>query len=105
MTDSISSTQRGSARRRGRGSKGHSVSATILGYVQGIPVVPVTVERTRTVHLLHLAVCPYCGRPHVHGGGPPEGDPRDYEGHRVSHCLRPVPGDRGYLLVVTEEVQ
>ena len=73
--------------------------------MDGIPIVPVTVERTRTVHLLHVAACPYCGRPHVHGGGLPDEDPRDFEGHRASHCLKPVSGDRGYFLIVTEEAQ
>ena len=105
MTDSIRSKKKGSARRPGRGSRGRSVSATILGYVDGIPIVPVTVERTRTVHLLHVAACPYCGRPHVHGGGRPDQNPRDFEGYRAAHCLDPVPRDRGYMLVVTEEAQ
>ena len=102
MTDSIRSKERGSVRRPGRGSRGRSVSATILGYVDGIPIVPVTVERTRSVHLLHVAACPYCGRPHVHVELARRG--HDH-GHRASHCLKPVSGDRGYFLIVTEEAQ
>ncbi len=105
MTNSVSSRERGSARRRGGGFRGRSVSATDLGYVDGIPVVPVTVERTRMLHLLHLAACPYCGQPHIHGGGLADQDPREFEGHRITHCLKRVPGDRGYVLIVTEEVR
>lgn len=82
---------------------GRSTSATVLGYVDGIPIVPVRVKRTRDVNLLYLATCPYCGRQHVHGGGRPDQNPRDFEGHRLSHCLQQVPGDRGYMLIVTDD--
>ena len=33
-----------------------------------------------------IPVCPYCGRKHLHGGGPFDGNPRDFLGARMSHC-------------------
>lgn len=45
--------------------------------------------------------CPYCQKQHTHGGGPRSGNPREYLGHRVSHCaLRP---GRDYVLVELKE--
>ena len=96
---------------RNRRGSGHTGSVTILGYDQGIPIVPVTVRRvvpviTRrfmSVVELYLAACPYCGKPHIHGGGTPDEDPHKYEGHRGSHCLKKVTGDRGYILRIVDE--
>lgn len=75
----------------------------VLGYDNGIPIVPVNVERGRKVHLLRLAACPLCGRPHVHGGGYLGKDPHDFEGHRTSHCPMRIPGDRGYILRIVDD--
>lgn len=74
----------------------------ILDYEDGSPIVPVTVQRTGTVYLLHLAACPFCGRPHVHGGGPLDEDPCGYEGHRRFHCSEAAPGRGGYILRIVE---
>jgi hypothetical protein len=91
------------------------VPGPVLGYEDGIPIVPVTVKRVpngyrRQVTLLKLAVCPYCGRPHTHGAGSPETDPHDDEGHRLSHCVDThVPPERrrdmnrGYILRIVGE--
>jgi hypothetical protein len=32
--------------------------------------------------------CPHCGKKHYHGAGPRGGDPREYLGHRSSHCAK-----------------
>ncbi|MEX2531435.1 MAG: hypothetical protein WD960_11735 [Gemmatimonadota bacterium] len=46
---------------------------------------------------LRIDSCPYCGRPHTHGAGPP-GSPVGYgDGHRVAHCLGSN-ADPGYTL-------
>lgn len=46
--------------------------------------------------------CPYCKKQHTHGGGPRSGDPREYLGHRLSHCAsRSERAD--YVLVELEE--
>jgi hypothetical protein len=74
----------------------------VLGYYNGIPIVPVSVERGRQANLLRLAACPLCGRPHVHGGGPLGRDPREFQGHRTSHCPMPIPNDRGYILRIVD---
>lgn len=45
--------------------------------------------------------CPYCGRPHTHGGGGPGvTDRTEFYGHRLAHCsdVRVPPGT-GYILV------
>jgi hypothetical protein len=42
--------------------------------------------------------CSLCGRPHVHGGGPVESDPRRSLGHRVAHCWTRGLNVSGYLL-------
>lgn len=78
-------------------------SVTPLHSEDAIPVVLVTVERRRQVNLFHLTACPYCGRRHVHGAGLPTEDPRDFQGHRVSHCSTKVSGDRGYILRIADE--
>ncbi len=41
--------------------------------------------------------CPYCGKKHTHGA--PQRPSGRHQGHRVSHCLRKKPQDRGYILV------
>jgi hypothetical protein len=41
--------------------------------------------------------CPYCGRPHGHGGGGLDGDPRRLLTHRVADCG----AVGGYVLVET----
>ncbi len=66
----------------------------VLGFEHGLPVVPVRVVYTHELRrghydLLILAECPYCGQQHMHGGGEPGTDPRDFEGHRGSHCVPP----------------
>lgn len=43
--------------------------------------------------------CPYCGKTHTHGAVSVNVDSGKYRGHRVSHCLRKSPQDRGYILV------
>jgi hypothetical protein len=70
----------------------------ILGYEGRYPIVPVSVQRHRKGNLFHLAACPYCGEPHVHGAGDFGDDPRDHAYHRGSHCVEPVPNDVGYIL-------
>jgi hypothetical protein len=82
----------------------------VLGYQDGIPIVPVTVEFGIPWGLLRLAACPYCGRPHVHGGPRPGQDPHECEGHRVADCVsKHVPEDRqgdvnrGYILRIVED--
>jgi hypothetical protein len=103
------SSGRFSRKRRYRPRLDRAAQATILGYEQGVPVVPVVVRRFRTGVTLYLAVCPYCGWPHNHGGGRPHENPHDYEFHRNSHCVedrrveKEVPGDRGYILRIVGE--
>ncbi len=80
-----------------------SSSITPLVDEDGIPIVPVTIVRHRKGNLLHVASCPYCGRPHVHGGGRGDQDPRDFQGHRVSHCRMPGVRSRGYVLRIVAE--
>jgi hypothetical protein len=48
-----------------------------------------------------VSKCPLCGKRHVHGGGPLDGDPHDRLGHRAAHC---VTGDThgGYVLKAVE---
>jgi hypothetical protein len=74
----------------------------VLGYYKGIPIAPVTVEEGEQNHLLRLAACPLCGRPHVHGGGRLGKDPRHFQGHRTSHCPMRIPNDRGYILRIVD---
>lgn len=50
---------------------------------QEIPDVPVLVERRGHIWLLHIDECPFCGEPHMHGGG--DGKKPD-AGYRRSHC-------------------
>lgn len=54
------------------------------------------------VFLWVVKCCPHCGKTHVHGGGPGDGDPRRLLTHRVAHC---VEGEcfLGYDLVEREE--
>jgi hypothetical protein len=59
----------------------------IIGYDNGIPVVPCTRDRRGNAHL-H---CPFCGRLHSHGIG---------DGGRLSHCLE---DSRPYSLATGEE--
>lgn len=65
----------------------------------GIPVVPATLVRTRPGHpgLLVVSHCVHCGSRHVHGEG-------GGYGHRVAHCVRKSPDNRGYVLVPAVEV-
>lgn len=47
--------------------------------------------------------CPYCARPHVHGGGGASDDPRDFLGHRDAACrpsdlLPNMDNSPGYIL-------
>ncbi len=75
----------------------HPASGPVLGYTEdGFPIVPVTIEHHPKGSVLRLAACPFCGRPHEHGG--PHDNPSYSEGHRISHCLTSAPGDRGYIL-------
>lgn len=75
----------------------------VLGYENGIPIVPVTVERGPKAQLFRLAACPYCGRSHIHGGGALGRDPHDLEGHRLSHCQCKCPANRGYILRIGDD--
>ena len=43
--------------------------------------------------------CPYCGRRHIHGGGPLDGDPRAVIGARVAHCRN----NRGREYLLSEQ--
>ncbi len=88
-------------RRRARKRAGPLPPGPVLGHLGGIPIVPVTVRRYYWGTQFVLAACPYCGAEHLHGGGDPGDDPHDHEGHRLSHCVRRVPGDRGYILRIT----
>jgi hypothetical protein len=54
--------------------------------------------RGRQVWLWVIDICPICGQPHQHGGGPLDGNPRTLLGHRVPHC---VPRWRGSRVVWT----
>ena len=89
-------------RRSGRRAR---APGPVLGYQDGIPLVPVTVERGRDRGRpyigLHIAACPHCGWPHMHGAGTE--DLRGFAEHRVSHCMSPWSGNRGYILFVTEQ--
>ena len=76
--------------------------------VDGAPVVFATARRGREFWNLEFD-CPWCprkrsGRPktHFHGGGPIAGDPRDFSGHRASHCI--APGAPGSYFVLVREV-
>lgn len=75
----------------------------VFDYENGVPVVPVTARQYRGQWSLHLAACPYCGEPHLHGGGMAYEHPQDHAGHRASHCLEPVSGDVGYILRIVED--
>jgi hypothetical protein len=46
----------------------------------------VTLGKCRECYLWIIVKCPYCGKKHTHGGGPLDGDPREYLGDRVPHC-------------------
>ena len=88
----------------------HAVRSTrrspglILGYEGRYPVVPVTVKRFRNkTTLLKIGACPYCGLPHIHGGGDVGEEPREYQGHRGSHCVERVANDVGYVLRIGAE--
>lgn len=74
---------------------------TVIEWQNGIPVVDASVERYRRQYLLYVA-CPYCGERHQHGGGSIVEDPRENAGHRLSHCVRQRPGDRGYIIRVPD---
>ena len=84
-------------------SRKRLVPGPILGYEDGHPVVPVTLERHPKGNLLHLEACPYCGWSHIHGGGGPGKDPRDYEGPRAPHCDGRAPGAPDYILRIVGE--
>jgi len=68
---------------------------------EGYPIARGHIVRTSDCYLWR-GRCPLCGKRHVHGLGPLAGDPKDYLGHRVSHCLQPHPHDRGYILALDE---
>lgn len=46
-----------------------------------------------------VARCPFCGKRHWHGAGPPGVDPREFLGSRVSHCCGKAHCDDVYVLV------
>ncbi len=48
-----------------------------------IPIVTPRLVRGQTNWGLIVDRCPHCGRRHVHGGGPVDGD---HDGHRASDC-------------------
>jgi hypothetical protein len=82
----------------------------VLGYEDERPIVPVTIGREPRVTLFLLAACPFCGRPHIHGGRRPEEDPRRYQGHRPARCVPDVVRperrramERGYILRIVGE--
>lgn len=52
-----------------------------------------------------VARCPFCGKRHWHGAGPPDGDPREFLGSRVSHCSGDAYGGDIYILVEEEGAQ
>ena len=79
---------------------GHPLPA-VTEWQDGIPVVCASVEQYRRQYLLYIT-CPYCGERHQHGGGSMAEDPRENAGHRLSHCVRSVAGDRGYILRVPD---
>lgn len=43
-------------------------------------------SRGRDCWVWTVPECPFCGAQHEHGGGPLDGDPRQFLGHRVAHC-------------------
>ena len=49
-----------------------------------------------------VARCPFCGKRHCHGAGPPDGDPREFLGSRLSHCVGDARGGDIYVLVEEE---
>ena len=85
-------------------STGWTPKGPVLRYEDGIPVVPIVASRNPgEKDSLILQACPYCGEQHLHGAGGPGKHAKGSAGHRVSHCLKEVPGDRGYLLEVVAE--
>jgi hypothetical protein len=58
------------------------------------PALVVLVEFEGT-YLWKVQECPHCGGKHTHGGGSVEyGRPREFLGHRATHC-----GGDGYQLI------
>jgi|GEM_PF-5324537 len=61
------------------------------------PTVTATAHRHRDrIWTLTIARCPYCGKPHYHGGG--DGDTPSF-GHRGAHCINHSNNSRGYILI------
>jgi ribosomal protein L44E len=68
--------------------------AYLLGHDdEGFPLVKARLNKTNTgLELTFL--CPFCGRKHIHAGGP---------GNRIAHCYPPeLAPIRGYVLVVED---
>ena len=61
-----------------------------------IPSAPAILQRGRECWLWIVPSCPFCGKRHTHGGGPLDGDPREYLGGRASHCWL---GDGGQYIL------
>ena len=51
-----------------------------------------------------IARCPFCGKRHRHGAGPPDGDPRKFLGSRVPHCCGGDDQCDDVYVLVEEEV-
>ena len=68
--------------------------ASLLGYDgEGFPLVKARPNKTNTGLELTFP-CPFCGRKHIHGGGP---------GHRAAHCYpSELAPPRGYVLLVED---
>jgi hypothetical protein len=71
---------------------------SVLGIQDGVPIVPVVVEKHPWGQYLILETCPYCGNQHLHGGGGLVDDPQDFQGHRASHCIKQTGSNPGYIL-------
>ncbi len=75
-----------------------------------IPEAPCRLIRSDHPKVAHSWVvirCPFCGKKHYHGGGPGDGDPRNYLGERAAHCVKLPEGMEfaSYLLVEKEGLQ
>ncbi len=67
--------------------------------IPSAPVVRLTSARGLAGPVWLLKVrCPYCTRPHTHGGGVDRTRVADFLGHRVSHCGRTDLDGLGYTL-------
>jgi hypothetical protein len=79
-------------------------SATMASPGRSFPSAAVTLDRGRKTWTWIVGSCPFCGRGHVHGGGPLAESPFRHLGARVRHCGN-GDGINSYILCAAPESQ